>query len=163
MAEDTFPMTPAGLEALKAELKQIKEVERPANVKDIEEALEHGDLRENAEYHAAKEKQAELDARMRYCEYRIGRSQVLDPVKIDTDRVAFGATVTVLDLDTDDETTYAIVGEHEGNIDKGKISILSPIARAMIGKQEGDEVTLRLPKGDRSLEVVKIKYIAIPD
>jgi len=158
MADETYPMTPKGLEALKAELKQIREVDRPQNVSDIEEALEHGDLRENAEYHAAKERQAELDARMRFAEYRISRSKVIDPAKMSSEKVAFGATIKVLDMDTDKEETYAIVGEHESNIDRGLISFKSPIARAMIGKEEGDEVVLKLPKGDRELEIVSIEY-----
>lgn len=161
MAEDIYPMTPAGLDKLRAELRQIKEVDRPANVKEIEDALEHGDLRENAEYHAAKERQAELDARMRFCEYRIGRAQVIDPASMSSRKVAFGATVTVLDLDTDDQSSYAIVGEHEADVDRGRISILSPIARALLGKEKGDDVILRLPKGDRELEVVNVEYKAI--
>ena len=161
MAEDTYPMTPAGLEALRAELKEIREVHRPQNVKEIEAALEHGDLRENAEYHAAKERQAELEAKMRFAEYRIGRAKVIDPLQVTSDRVAFGATVTVLDLDTDAESVYRIVGEHEANVDAGKISILSPIARSLIGKQEGDDTVLKLPKGDRELEIVKVEYKAI--
>ncbi|MCR9163169.1 MAG: transcription elongation factor GreA [Nannocystaceae bacterium] len=161
MADDSYPMTPKGLDALKAELKQIKEVDRPQNVKDIEEALEHGDLRENAEYHAAKEKQAELDARMRFAEYRISRAKVIDPAKMNSEKVAFGATIKVLDMDTDKEETYAIVGEHEVDIDKGHISFKSPIARAMMGKEEGDDFTLKLPKGDREFEVVSIEYKAL--
>ena len=161
MADDSYPMTPKGLDTLKAELKQIKEVDRPQNVKDIEEALEHGDLRENAEYHAAKEKQAELDARMRFAEYRISRAKVIDPAKMNSEKVAFGATIKVLDMDTDKEETYAIVGEHEVDIDKGHISFKSPIARAMIGKEEGDDFTLKLPKGDRELEVVSVEYKAL--
>lgn len=161
MADDSYPMTPKGLDALKAELKRIKEIDRPQNVKDIEEALEHGDLRENAEYHAAKEKQAELDARMRFAEYRISRAKVIDPAKMNSEKVAFGATIKVLDMDTDKEETYAIVGEHEVDIDKGHISFKSPIARAMIGKEEGDDFTLKLPKGDRELEVVSVEYKAL--
>jgi len=161
MADDTYPMTPAGLERLRAELKQIKEIDRPANVKEIEEALEHGDLRENAEYHAAKERQAELDARMRWCEYRIGRALVIDPATLQEKKVAFGATLTVLDLDADEELNYVIVGEHEAEVERGRISIHSPIARALLGKVVGDVVTLRLPKGDRELEVVKVEYKAI--
>jgi transcription elongation factor GreA len=158
MAADTFPMTPAGQAALRAELKKIKEVDRPDNVREIEAALEHGDLRENAEYHAAKERQGNIDARMRYLEYRLGNAQVIDPTEIHSDRVGFGATVTVLDIDTDDEQTYALVGEDESDADQGRISITSPIARALLGKHAGDEVTLKLPKGDRTLEVVSIKY-----
>ncbi len=161
MADESYPMTPEGLASLKAELKQIKEVDRPQNVKDIEEALEHGDLRENGEYHAAKEKQAELDARMRFAEYRISRAKVIDPAKMNAEKVAFGATVTVLDMDTDAESTYTIVGEHEVNVDKGLISFKSPIARALIGKLEGDDTVLKLPKGDRELEIVSVEYKAI--
>lgn len=161
MADDIYPMTPAGLEKLRAELRQIKEVDRPTNVKEIEDALEHGDLRENAEYHAAKERQAELDARMRFCEFRIGRAQVIDPASVSSPKIAFGATITVLDLDTDEESQYAIVGEHEADVDRGRISILSPIARALLGKIVGDAVTLKLPKGDRELEVVSVEYKAL--
>lgn len=161
MAAETVPMTPAGHAALRAELRRIKDVERHENVKEIEAALEHGDLRENAEYHAAKERQAALDGRMRFLESRLARADVIDPAQIRSDRVGFGATVTVLDLDTDEETIYAIVGEDEANVDHGKVSITSPIARALIGKQEGDDALLRLPKGDRELEVVKIEYRAI--
>lgn len=161
MADETYPMTPQGLDALKAELKQIREVDRPQNVKDIEEALEHGDLRENAEYHAAKERQAELDARMRFAEYRIGRAKVIDPAKMNSEKVAFGATVTVLDVDTDKEDSYIIVGEHEVDVDRGRISFKSPIARVLMGKEEGDDAILKLPKGDRELEVVSVEYKAI--
>jgi transcription elongation factor GreA len=158
MAVDTFPMTPAGQAALRAELRKIKEIDRPENVREIEAALEHGDLRENAEYHAAKERQGAIDARMRYLEYRLGNAQVIDPTEVKSDRVGFGATITVLDLDTDDEQTFALVGEDESDADRGRISITSPIARALLGKHEGDQVTLKLPKGDRELEVVSIKY-----
>lgn len=161
MADETYPMTPAGLRTLKAELKQIKEIDRPHNVQEIEEALEHGDLRENAEYHAAKDRQAELDARMRFAEYRISRSKVIDPSKVSSPKVAFGATVTVLDMDTDKEDTYSIVGEHEFDVDRGRISFKSPIARVLMGKEEGDEAVLKLPRGDRELEVVSIEYKAL--
>ena len=163
MSSDSYPMTPAGLRRLKAELKRTREVERPANVKEIEEALGHGDLRENSEYHAAKERQAALEGRMRYLEHRISRAQVIDPGQVQTDRVAFGATVTVLDVETDEETAYTIVGEDEVDVDRGRVSILSPIARALIGKCEGDDVLLRLPKGDRELEVVKLVYEAVEE
>jgi transcription elongation factor GreA len=158
---DTVPMTPAGHAALRAELKRIKDVERHENVREIEAALEHGDLRENAEYHAAKERQAALDARMRFIESKIARADVIDPTTINSDRVGFGATVTVLDLDTDEKSVYAIVGEDETDVDQGKVSINSPIARAMIGKQAGDDVVLKLPKGDRELEVLEVEYKAI--
>jgi transcription elongation factor GreA len=160
MAE-TFPMTPAGRAKLQAELKRIKEVERPDNVREIEAAREHGDLRENAEYHAAKERQATLESRLRYVESRLGAAQVIDPVTIKSDKVGFGATVTVLDVDTDEQTVYAIVGEDEADADRGRLSIRSPIVRAMIGKSAGDSVLLKLPKGDRELEVVAVEYKAI--
>ena len=161
MADETYPMTPAGLRTLKAELKQIREIDRPRNVQEIEEALEHGDLRENAEYHAAKDRQAELDARMRFAEYRISRSKVIDPSKESSAKVAFGATVTVLDMETDKEDTYSIVGEHEFDVDRGRISFKSPIARVLMGKEEGDEAVLKLPRGDRELEVVSVEYKAL--
>ncbi|MBV1858358.1 MAG: transcription elongation factor GreA [Nannocystaceae bacterium] len=161
MADETYPMTPEGLRTLKAELKQIREIDRPHNVQEIEEALEHGDLRENAEYHAAKDRQAELDARMRFAEYRISRSKVIDPAKMSSPKVAFGATVTVLDMNTDKEDTYSIVGEHEFDVDRGRISFKSPVARVLMGKEEGDEAVLKLPRGDRELEVVSIEYKAL--
>lgn len=156
-----FPMTPAGLEKLRDELRRIKEVERPQNVKDIEVALGHGDLRENAEYHAAKERQAELAARMAYLEGRIGLAQVIDPVSIDSETVGFGATVTLTDMDTDEEVVYILVGEDETDVKAGRISIQAPIARAMLNKSEGDDVTVRLPKGDREFEILKIEYKAL--
>lgn len=161
MADETYPMTPEGLRTLKAELKQIREIDRPHNVQEIEEALEHGDLRENAEYHAAKDRQAELDARMRFAEYRISRSKVIDPGKMSSEKVAFGATITVLDVDTDKEVTYIIVGEHEFDVDRGRISFKSPIARVLMGKEAGDGAVLKLPRGDRELEVVSIEYKAL--
>jgi len=161
MAEDSFPMTPAGLERMRVELKRIKEVERPDNVREIEVAREHGDLRENAEYHAAKERQGTLDGRLRFLEYRIAHAEVIDPATVSTDRIAFGATVTVLDVDTDEEIVYAIVGEDEADADLGRLSIRSPIVRALIGKVAGDAATLHLPKGARELEVVRVEYKAL--
>ena len=157
-----FPMTPAGLDTLREELKQLKEVERPQNVKDIEVALGHGDLRENAEYHAAKERQAELAARIANLESRIGLAQVIDPETIRSTTIGFGATVTLTDMETDEEVVYKLVGENESDVKQGKISIGAPIARAMLGKSEGDDVIVRLPKGDREFEVVKIEYKRIP-
>lgn len=161
MSEDKFPMTPAGLAKLRAELKQLREVERMQNVRDIEEALGHGDLRENAEYHAAKERQAEIDARMRFLDYKIARAQVIDPTTIRETRVTFGATVTLNDVDNDTEVVYCLVGEDESDASAGKISISAPIARAMLNKRVGDEVIVKLPKGDREYEVVKVEYKAI--
>lgn len=162
MTDQKFPMTPAGYDRLRAELKQIKEVDRPENVRDIEIALGHGDLRENAEYHAAKERQGQLDARMRYLESRIGMAQVIDPTTIKESKVTFGATVTLTDLSNDQKVVYKIVGEDESDATAGKISLVAPIARAMLGKRVGDEVIVKLPKGDREYEVVKIEYKAIP-
>ncbi|MDC0673868.1 transcription elongation factor GreA [Nannocystis radixulma] len=161
MTEQKIPMTPAGYARLRAELKQIKEVDRPENVRDIETALGHGDLRENAEYHAAKERQAQLDARMRYLDSRIGMAQVIDPETVREDKVTFGATVTMLDVENDQKVVYRIVGEDESDADKGKISLGAPIARAMLGKRVGDEVLVKLPKGDREYEVVRVEYKAI--
>ncbi|MEZ4379731.1 MAG: transcription elongation factor GreA [Nannocystaceae bacterium] len=161
MSQDKFPMTPSGRDKLRAELKQLKEVERMQNVRDIEEALGHGDLRENAEYHAAKERQAEIDARMRYLDYVLAKADVIDPEQFKSDKVTFGATVTLQDLDNDTEVIYCLVGEHESDVKRGKISIKAPIARAMLGKEVGDEVIVRLPKGDREYEVVNVEYKAI--
>lgn len=162
MTDQKIPMTPAGFAKLRAELKQIKEVDRPENVREIETALGHGDLRENAEYHAAKERQAQLDARMRYIESRIGMAQVIDPETVKESKVTFGATVTMLDVDNNTRVVYRIVGEDESDATAGKISLSAPIARAMLGKRVGDEVLVKLPKGDREYEVVAIEYKAIP-
>jgi transcription elongation factor GreA len=162
MTDQKIPMTPAGFARLRAELKQIKEVDRPENVRDIETALGHGDLRENAEYHAAKERQAQLDARMRYLESRLGMAQVIDPETVKESKITFGATVTMLDVDNNTRVVYRIVGEDESDATAGKISLGAPIARAMLGKRVGEEVLVKLPKGDREYEVVAIEYKAIP-
>lgn len=161
MASEKIPMTPWGQQRLRDEVRKIKEVHRPENVREIEAALEHGDLRENAEYHAAKERQGTLDARLRYVEYRLGNALVIDPTSLKLEKVAFGATVTVLDMDTDVQTTYAIVGEDEADADQGRISITAPLARGMLGKEAGDDAVIRLPKGERSLEIVSVEYKAI--
>lgn len=161
MAQDSFPMTPACQAKLRAELKHIKEVERPENVEEIATARDHGDLSENAEFQYAKERQGALDARMRYLEYRLARAQIIDPASVHSEKVAFGATVTLLDMDTDEEVEYALVGEDESDVDRGRISIVSPIARALLGKMEGDEAVVQLPKGNREFEVVKVEYKAL--
>ncbi len=158
---DTFPMTPACLQRLRDELHQLKSEERAKNVAEIEAALEHGDLRENAEYHAAKERQAALDARMRYLEQRIARANVLDPATIESEQVGFGATVTLLDMETEQTKVYALVGEDESDVERGHISINSPIARALIGKREGDIVTVRLPRGEVEYEISRLEYRAL--
>lgn len=156
--DDKFPMTPAGLQQLKAELRQVRDVDRHDNVREIEEALEHGDLRENAEYHAAKERQAQINGRMRMLEHRIAHAFVIDPTTIKSEKIAFGATVTLVDAETEQEVVYAIVGEDEADVERGRINVNSPIARAMIGKREGDEVLVKLPKADREFEVVSIEF-----
>ena len=162
MTEPKIPMTPACFDRLKHELKQIKEHDRAENVRDIEVARDHGDLRENAEYHAAKERQALLDGRMRYLEGRIGYAQVIDPTTVKETKITFGATVTLNDNDNDTQVVYHIVGEDESDATSGKISISAPIARAMLGKRKGDEVIVKLPKGDREYEVLRVEYKAIP-
>lgn len=154
-------MTPACHKKLRAELKHIKEVERADNVREIEDALEHGDLRENAEYHAAKERQAKLDGRMRYLEYRIANAHVIDPATIESTKVSFGATVTLLDMDTDETVVYSFVGEDESDAGRGKVNIASPIGKALLGKEAGDDAIVKLPRGDREFEVVNVVYKAI--
>ena len=154
---DKAPMTPKGFEFLKQELNQLKTVERPANIRDIELALEHGDLSENAEYHAAKEKQGHLAGRIDYVEDRIARAQVIDPHEGSLDRVRFGTTVVLTDTVSGEETIYTIVGEDESNASKGLLSITSPVARALMGKEVDDEVTVKVPKGTRVFEVLEIR------
>lgn len=156
------PITPTGLEKLRSELKHIREVERPQNVQDIEIAREHGDLRENAEYHAAKERQAELAARMQYLESRISLAQVIDPETLESDTIGFGAKITLLDTDSEEKLVYYLVGEDETDVRTGKISIAAPIARALLGKAVGDEVTVKLPKGEHEYEVLAVDYGKIP-
>ena len=156
--DERVPMTPRGYEALKEELKRLKSVDRPANIKDIEEAIAHGDLSENAEYHAAKEKQAHIAGRMAMLEDRIARAQVIDTVGQDPGKVRFGATVSLSDSETDDEVTYTIVGEDEADAKQGRISITSPVARALMSKEVGDEVSVNVPKGVREFEVLEIRF-----
>ncbi|WP_299723926.1 transcription elongation factor GreA [uncultured Tateyamaria sp.] len=154
---EKIPMTRAGAQALETELKQLKTVERPAIIKAIAEAREHGDLSENAEYHSAKEKQSFIEGRVKELEGVISLADVIDPSKM-SGAIKFGATVTLVDEDTDEEKTYQIVGEYEANIEKGLLNIKSPIARALIGKEEGDSVEVRTPGGEKSYEVLKISY-----
>lgn len=159
MSQDSVVVTVKGLAKLRARLRQILEVDRPQNVRDIEEARAHGDLSENAEYHAAKERQGFLDAEKRGLEDQLGRAQVIDPSKLSGGRVVFGATVTLLNLDTDEEVTYQIVGEDEADLREGTISYLSPLARAILRKEEGDEVTFQAPGGSREYEIVGVEFI----
>lgn len=154
-----LPMTPRGLQALREELKNLREVERPKNVLDIEEARAHGDLRENAEFAAAKERQAFIEGRSREVEGMIALSEVIDPGKLSGTRVVFGATVVLEDTDTGEKVTYTIVGDHEGDIKQGLIAISAPLARAMIGRDVGDTVTLRNAKGTREYNVVDVKFL----
>lgn len=155
---ERVPITKAGHEALREEMKRLKSIERPRISKEIGVAREHGDLSENAEYHAAKDKQGLIEARIAYLEDRLSRAEVIDPSTLSGDRVVFGATVKLLDLDNDVEVSYRIVGEDESDIDKGLISIASPIARALIGKHVDDEVVLRTPRGERSYEILEVSY-----
>lgn len=152
------PMTQRGYEALKAELQRLKSVDRPANVKDIETAIAHGDLSENAEYHAAKEKQGHIAARMAMLDDKIARAQVIDTTGQSPDKVRFGATVVLRDAENDDEVRYTIVGEDEADAKQGRISITSPVAQALMNKTVGDEVRVKVPKGVRELEVVRIAF-----
>ena|SRR5687768_17566089 len=163
MAEQRFPMTPRGLRVLREELKHLREVERPKNVQDIEEARAHGDLRENAEFSAAKEKQAFIEGRTRELEGMIALSDVIDPGKLTGTRVVFGATVKLADTETGDETNYTIVGDHEGDIKQNRIAISAPLARAMIGREQGDTVVLRNAKGSREYQIVEVKFIPQPE
>ena len=155
-----FPMTPRGQQTLREELKRLREVERPKNVQDIEEARAHGDLRENAEFHAAKEKQSFIEGRSREIEAVLAQAEVIDPGKLSGTRVVFGATVRLVDTESGEETTYAIVGDYESDIKLGRIAISAPLARALIGREEGDTVSLRTAKGTREYQVAKVVFEA---
>jgi transcription elongation factor GreA len=155
---DKFPMTLDGFNRLEAELKHLKSVERPAVIKAIAAAREHGDLSENAEYHAARERQGFIEGRVGELEEKIALAEVIDVKTLKGKDVKFGATVKVADEDTDDETTYQIVGEHEADIKEGRLSITSPLARAMIGKNVGDSVEVVTPKGAKSYEIISVRY-----
>ncbi|PTN03082.1 transcription elongation factor GreA [Rhodovulum imhoffii] len=151
-------MTRAGHTALDAELKHLKSEERPAVIRAIAEAREHGDLSENAEYHAAREKQSFIEGRIKELEGLLSLAEVIDPARL-SGAIKFGATVTLVDEDTDEEKTYQIVGEAEADIESGLLNIKSPLARALIGKEEGDSVEVRTPGGERSYEVLSIRYV----
>jgi transcription elongation factor GreA len=155
---DKIPMTPRGQARLKEELIRLKNVERPAVIKAIEVARGHGDLSENADYDAAKEKQGFVEGRIKELETKLALANVIDPASLSGDKVVFGATVTMADVDTDEKTTYTIVGEDEADIKAGLISITAPVARALIGREVGDTVKVRTPKGMRELEVVSVKF-----
>jgi transcription elongation factor GreA len=152
------PITPDGAARLRDELHQLKSVERPAVIQAIGTAREHGDLSENAEYHAARERQSFIEGRIKEIEDKLARAEVIDPSKLAGDRVAFGAIVKVANADTGEEMTYRILGADEADLAKGSISVTSPLARSLIGKQVGDEVKVRMPGGDRTYEVLDITF-----
>ena len=153
------PLTAKGAANLQEELKQLKGVERPKVIKAIAEAREHGDLKENAEYHAAREQQSFIEGRIKDIEGKLSHAQIIDVTKLDAGgKVVFGATVMVLELDNDAEFTYQIVGDDEADIKNNLISVSSPIARALIGKQEGDDVFLETPGGAREFEILEVRY-----
>jgi transcription elongation factor GreA len=153
-----IPMTDEGHRALDEELKHLKSVERPAVIAAISEAREHGDLSENAEYHAAKERQGWIEGRVQELEDKLARAQVIDTSKMSGDTVKFGATVTLVDEDTEQESTYKIVGEDEADVKSGKISLSSPIARSLINKEVGDVVEVNAPGGTKSYEILKVEW-----
>ena len=152
------PITVEGHKKLKAQLRHILEVDRPQNVRDIEIARSHGDLSENAEYHAAKEKQGILDAQKKNLEDRIGRAEIIDPASLSGERVVFGATVHLEDVDNDAEIVYQIVGDDEADPSQGRISISSPVSRALIGKEIGDEARVKTPGGIRCYEIMDVEF-----
>ncbi|NBV49796.1 transcription elongation factor GreA [bacterium] len=154
----SVPMTLTGKKKLEEELKQLKFTERPKVIQEIAEARSHGDLSENAEYDAAREKQGFIEGRIKDLEDKIARAQVVDPSQIKTDRIVFGASIQVKDLETDEVKHYQIVGVDESNVKEGKLSIESPIARQLLNKKEGDIVTIRVPKGELEYEVISVRY-----
>lgn len=154
-----IPLTAAGYAKLDAEIKHLKTVERPANIKALAAAREHGDLSENAEYHAAKEHQSFIESRMIELEDMLSRAQVIDVVKLSGETIKFGATVTLADEDTDEQFRYQIVGAYEAEVREGRVSVSSPIARALIGKSIGDAVEVATPRGERFYEVLKVEFI----
>lgn len=155
---ETIPMTVEGYQRLQEELKHLVRVERPKVVQDIAEARSHGDLSENAEYDAAKDRQGFVEGRIKELNHKIATAQIIDPASIKSDKIFFGATVTLFDIDTEKEFTYQIVGEDEADIKVGKISIVSPVGRALIGHSVDEEVNVIVPSGVKVYEIVKIKY-----
>ena len=155
---DKVPITVTGLAKAEEEIKNLKKVERPAVIKAIADAREHGDLKENAEYHAAREQQSFIEGRIQTLEAVLGRAQVIDPTTLSGDTVKFGATVTIVNEETDEESTYQIVGEYEGDMENNKISLTAPLARALIGKSIEDSVSVKTPKGEKSYEIIAVAY-----
>jgi transcription elongation factor GreA len=156
---EKVPMTLVGLERLESDLKRYKTEERPAVIAAIAEARAHGDLSENAEYHAAKERQSFIEGQITEIEDLIARAEVIDVSALSGDTIKFGATVTLVDIETDEERTYQIVGEVESDIKEGRLSIISPLARALIGKSEGDDVDFAAPGGQRAYEILSVNYV----
>lgn len=155
---DKFPITAEGFKNMETELKKLKTEERPAVIAAIAEAREHGDLSENAEYHAAREQQSFIEGRIKELESSISRAQVIDPATLSGDTVKFSATVTIVDEDTDEEYTYRIVSEYEADINKGMLSMGAPIARALIGKAVGESVEVKTPRGEKSYEILSVEF-----
>ena len=155
---EKIPMTRAGFDQLDLELRDLKAVERPAVIRAIAEAREHGDLSENAEYHAAKERQGWIEGSIAEIEDKLSRAQVIDVSKLSGSQVKFGATVTVVDEDTDEEKSFQLVGEQEADLERGLLNVRSPLARALIGKDEGDSVEVTTPGGQKSYEILSIRY-----
>jgi len=156
---EKVPMTGEGYEALDVELKRLKTEQRPAVIAAIAEARSHGDLSENAEYHAAKDQQGWIESRIAEIEDKLARAQVIDVSKLSGSHVKFGATVTVVDEDTDEKSRYQIVGEHEADVKSGRISLVSPLSRAMIGKEVGDVVEVNTPGGVKAYEIAKVEWL----
>ena len=159
MAGDHIPMTKAGADAIKREIKRLKAVERPRIVQEISVARDHGDLSENAEYHAAKERQSHIEGRIQMLEDRLARAEIIDVSRLSGERVVFGATVKLEDVDGGQQVKYTIVGETEADLKKGRISITSPIARGLIGREGGDTVKIRTPGGEREYEVLEVLFV----
>ncbi len=155
---DKNPITPEGYDKLREELNQLRSVERPKIIQMIAVAREHGDLSENAEYHAARERQSFVEGRVKELEDKLARAEVIDPTKLSGDRVAFGATVRVSNTQTEEETVYRIVGADEADLAGGTISITSPLARSLLGREVGDEVKVRMPGGERVYEVLEVTF-----
>ncbi|HEY8493712.1 MAG TPA: transcription elongation factor GreA [Myxococcota bacterium] len=158
---DRVPMTPRGYAQLEAELKRLKTVDRVQIVKEIEAARAHGDISENAEFEAAKERQAQIEARIRQIEDRLARAQVIDPTTQSPDAVRFGATVLLMDIESGDEITYTIVGEDESDVANGRISVTSPVGRALMGKPVDEVVRVQVPRGTREFEIREIRFEAM--
>jgi transcription elongation factor GreA len=154
-------MTPRGVKKLREELKHLREVERPKNVQDIEVARAHGDLSENAEFHAAKERQSFIEGRSREIDSILAQAEVIDPATLSGSRVVFGATVRLADTDSGDEISYSIVGDYEGDIKEGRLAISAPLARALIGREKGDTVSLRTGKGTREYQIVDVQFLPV--